>query len=285
MKNKPDPFPSDYEKIYFYSDLLESGQPLYIYDDHRWILPVIHKVCRKDLPVVVVTFDRHKDSLSPSWINDTDDFSKIDTDELLEIVKNRLSQRDDDWILSGMEMGIISDVVHFTSENDGETDDQPLIYKDRKGFVHKVFYLGVPRKELCFRGRLCDENSSVVKAGLWDILGWDPEKKEINPNRKVVFDIDLDFFTMSWDNYTLPFTEEMFKGEFETFCQSEYFERFNSKKFIDEIIKKSSLVTIAMEPDFCGSREKAGYILELVGKKILGHDFRNFYCSKREKNK
>jgi hypothetical protein len=258
---------------------LVSEKPACVFRDHRWTLPVLKMAADSNLltlPVKIVTFDRHKDSLPPK--NGTDALETFRSspgsiDELIDIVANRLSPRDDDWIVSGMELGLISDVVQFgSSGEDSDADETVSVYTDSSGENHRIFYLGRPVSELSYKGALEDKTHVTASAGLWNVLGWNPEKQELTENSgEFIFDIDLDFFTFAWEKYTFPFTREVYDGEFLNPCQSRFYDEYQPIEFACELIKHAALITIACEPSFCGGSLKSAKILADVNDLFFGN--------------
>ncbi|MFC1650377.1 hypothetical protein ACFL2X_02300 [Candidatus Latescibacterota bacterium] len=246
------------------------GKPSFIFRDHRWTLPVLKIAADRQLlklPVKVVTFDRHKDSLPPR--NGTEALEKFRSgggtlDDLIDIVANRLSARDDDWIVSGMELGLISDVVQFgSSEEESDSASTVWIFEDSAGEKHNIYYLGRPVSELSYKGALDDKSHDAASAGLWDVLGWNPARPGIAESPgEFIFDIDLDFFTFTWEKYTFPFTKEVYEGEFLSLCQSRFYDEYQPTEFVGELMKHAALITVACEPSFCGGPLKARKILK-----------------------
>ena len=245
------------------------GKPVFVFRDHRWTIPVIYIAGEKKLlkiPAKIVIFDRHKDSLSP--LNGTEALRKFRSEngsfnDLIDIVMKQLSPRDDDWIVSGMELGLISDVVQFSSEEEKVDSDEPVsVYTDSSGAEHRIYHLGRPLQELSYKGALADTSHETVSEGLWEVLGWNPSKPGFAENvNEFILDIDLDFFTFIWDKYTFAFTREVYEGEFLSPCQSLFYEEYLPLNFIRELIKKAALLTVACEPSFCGGPQKARNIL------------------------
>ncbi|MHB9029688.1 MAG: hypothetical protein ACYC9O_13045 [Candidatus Latescibacterota bacterium] len=223
------------------------------------------------LPVLLVVFDRHRDSLAPgesrALLNRFRNGGSFP--ELADLVSLRLSPRDDDWLLSGMEAGLISDTVRFGTEPDGM--EKITRYRDLRGGMHRVFHLERPSTELSYKGALADSDHPAVSEGLWETLGWNPETRSIRPRRGGMhLDIDLDFFTISWETHTLPFPEEVYEKEFLLPRQSLFFDDYLPASFLNSLLDASGAVTIASEPVFCGGREKARRILEDVNRFLLG---------------
>jgi len=283
-----DIFPNRVQYVY--------GTPVVVFRDHRWVLPVIHHAAERGLvglPVRLITFDRHRDALEPE--DDGKVLGKLrdarfSLEELVNIVKYRLSPRDDDWILAGMELGLISDVVQFC----GFTDESGAStcfteYIDSAGCSHRIFHLGRPAAELSYKGALADGEHEAVRAGLWDVLGADPGREElVAAGGGFIFDMDLDYFTISWEVYTLPYTEEIYAGEFLNPCQSDRFEDYPPALMVRELMRKAAVSTLATEPRFCGGVEKAEAILNRCNHFLFGNrlkpdeievDYRTVYPS------
>ena len=244
--------------------------PAVVFRDHRWVLPVICQAAETDLlkiPVLLVTFDRHKDALRP------EDRAKVlpkirktrcSFKELINLVKYHLSPRDDDWIVSGMELGLISDAVQFGSAGRESEDSNGITeYVDSDGLRHRIFHLDRPLKELSYKGALVDNSHDAVQTGLWDVMGWSPAGKAIAAvDGSLLLDFDLDYFTVTWDTYTLPYSDEIYEGEFNKPCQSRYYDDYRPSDFVREIAFKAGIITIATEPHFCGGAEKSQRILD-----------------------
>jgi hypothetical protein len=208
--------PFRYTNIYPNSVQRVRGTPAVVFRDHRWTLPVLWFAAEAGLlrlPARVVTFDRHRDSLVPG---DRDSLARTRVvrgdGEVVEATALRLSARDDDWLVGGMEMGLISDAVQFRTEPDGM--EGITRYVDTAGMGHRVFHLERPSVELAWKGALVDEAHPAAREGLWETLGWDPGEMRAKEADDLALDIDLDFFTISWETYTFPFPEEVYRGEF-----------------------------------------------------------------------
>ena len=146
-----DIYPNRLQRIY--------GKPTVVFRDHRWILPVLFLGRERELlqtPALLVSFDRHPDALKP--VNCVDPLARFrgdggTLDKLVRLVKHHLSPRDDDWIVSGMELGLISDVIQFNSNIDSEIKKGVVReYCDAQGMKHLIFRLGRPVHELSYTG-------------------------------------------------------------------------------------------------------------------------------------
>jgi hypothetical protein len=209
-----------------------------------------------DRPAKIISFDRHKDSLIPTSVETLSkvDIGKISDEELIGIFKG-LSARDDDWIIAGMELGLISEVMQFGSL-DEEKKSETTKYTDSRGKLHRIFHLGRPCKELSHKGVLADEEHDSVKDGMWELFGWKPSITDAGFSGKYLLDIDLDFFTFGWDRYTFPFNKEIYEGEFLSPCSSQYGDTIPAE-FVRKLARDAGLVTMAAEPHFCGGKSKS----------------------------
>ena len=251
------------------------GTPAVVFRDHRWTLPVLYLAGLAGLvtlPVVLVTFDRHRDALDPvngaeklSWYRE----SGGTFDDLIKLVKHHLSPRDDDWITSGMELGLISDAVQFSTDPETTVGSHIVKYTDSDGTVHRLYRLGRPVDELSYKRALTDKSHSL-HAGLCELLGWNPSSPgSFASGSNIAFDLDCDFFTFSWETYIFPFSEEVFTGELNRPCQSHYYEGYQPVSFIKALIRAASIMTVATEPDFCGGADKSQAVFSSVNRRIF----------------
>lgn len=269
--------PSFVQKIYPNERFEISGTPAVLFRDHRWTLPLLVLAAeegRLTLPVNIVSFDRHRDSLLTADRQKV--LAAVDRDSLsfgesVALVESMLSPRDDDWIPAGMELGVIENVLQFGSAA-GESDYicDCTEYFDRTGAPHTIFHLHRPARELSFKGALADSGHWAVKEGLWKMFGWDPAEGIFAGGQDVpVLDIDLDFFTFSWERYTFPFTAEIFHDEFLAPGQSEHSHSLCPAEMVKKLRRATPLITIASEPDFCGGVNNAQAILERMNETLF----------------
>ncbi len=249
--------------------------PMVLFRDHRWTLPLVALAAEQGLialPATLVSFDRHRDALEP--VNGIEPLvnhcrGARNLRELIELVCVQLSPRDDDWVTAGMELGLIGDTIQFSSNPDMNAHEEPVAeYTDGVGSAHRMFRLGRPHVELSFKGALADPESRPAQRGLWERSGWNPAGHRFSA--PYLLDFDLDYWTISWDTYTFPFPEAVFEGEFTAACQSPYAPSFPVSRFFGDLIRGTPLVTVAMEPDFCGGVENARATLAALNRYFFG---------------
>lgn len=239
-----------------------------LHKDHRWVLPIIfHKQQKKILPhpCTLVTFDAHHDILAPSCKEDILRIKKtgITFDELVNLCQEKLREDDDDWINTGIELGLIDNAVIFCVR-DRRNSFHLDKYEDQQGNINKIKLLGLLGEELKCRGDLSDISRLEDLSELWKILGWQYNQQFsfAQDGRKILLDFDLDYFTVKWRAYCFPWPDEVFKKEFLVQSNSGW----TGKDFLNGLINKAALLTIAREPDFCGGDTKATEILGKVNR-------------------
>jgi len=254
------------------------GTPAVVFRDHRWTLPVLALAAERGLvrfPVAMISLDRHRDALVPArGLPELAAWKKSGGGALMlaDIVANLLSPRDDDWTIAGMEAGILSDVARFRSEED---DMEPVtLYTDSGGVTHRIYHLGTFPRELSFKGALADGDHPAVKAGLWQSMGWDPRALRTGGGRlSIVLDIDLDYFTAPWGVYIIPFTPDIWRGEFIDPRSSHYADGTVPAEVFARMAEGAGVMTVACEPDFCGGRAGARKIFLAADRYVFNGAF------------
>ena len=244
--------------------------------DSCWTLPVIKLAVDAGLvlpPVTLVMLDRHRDALPPADPDVLAAYDPVDgtLEELVALVRDVCSPRDDDWVTAGMELGLVGNAVQFGHEDDEDAPRSPVaVYRDRKGREHRRFTLGRPVVELSYGGALADRTHQAADGGLWDVLGWDPATQRIAPAGALWFDIDLDFATVKWETYVLAYTRSMFMGEFLRRCSSQYYHEFRPAALFRRCIAASGGVSVASEPGWCDGPARAKTILGTMNRLLFG---------------
>jgi hypothetical protein len=243
----------------------------FLHKEHRWVLPIIFYNQQKKIlphPCTLVTFDAHHDTMDPTCSCNEDirrvKKAGITFEELVNLCKESLRDRDDDWIKAGMELSLIDDVVIFGVEN-GVSSGKLEKYEDQQGNIHKIKLLGLPREELDDRGDLSDIARSETLSEFWEILGWQctHQFSFVQSKRKILLDFDLDCFIVHWRGYRFPWPNEVFEKEFRSSSKYQGGSLWTGKDFLNGLMDKAALITIAKEPDFCDGEKKA---TEILGK-------------------
>ncbi|MBL8121485.1 UPF0489 family protein [Candidatus Saccharibacteria bacterium] len=249
-------------KLYSYKD-----KPVYVHDDHRFVLPHLYDAQKKGLipkPCKFIMFDAHHDLADVSdeakqHLKTLRQQDELDEALFFDVVKNKLRGDDADWLKAAMELGWVSDVVVFGIRHDIDEPD-PFIYTDSSGSRHTVFHSGSwPGEMLGFKGDLAEHITDPDLIKFWKILGWEtkgPNKRHFREGEeKIMLNFDLDVFSMNYEDFLFPWRREVYEKRFLT--ESDYFttEGWTGKLFVQGLAEKAGAITIAREPDYCGGRD------------------------------
>jgi len=260
-----------------FKDVSFDDHRCFLYEDHRWILPIIHFAQENGelpKPCTIVSFDAHHDTVTPTCLEEIETILKngITLDQLIYLCKDNLTTLDDDWLKGGMELGLIDDAVIFGVQDSLHNEDDK-VYNDQLGNPHRIEVLDLFSVELQNQGALSDLAKRSLYKYLWGILDWQLIPKNgfnFGTNlRKILLDFDLDCFTVSWRECNFAWPDKIFLKEF--FTESTYYttQGWNGKGFVDSLIKKAGLVTIALEPGCCGGKQESDDILKKTNKYLL----------------
>jgi len=258
-------------------DISFGDHKCYLHDLHRWTVPIVALGQQSGLlpkPCTLVTFDRHDDTLPP-YENCLAQIKQLrlkgfDIDDLLflsreldekEFAWQVLSPLNDDWITAGMELGLIDDVVSFGADC---YDDRSEVYTDHCGELH---YL--ERIESLPGSSLNRELGNIyANQTLLQILGWQPNNG-FTGDKNFLLDIDLDCFTFEHDGVYSLWETEHYESEF----IRDFYDNigWTGQRFIHDLIDKSGLITIAREPEHCGSWENSNTVLQMVNSYLFSN--------------
>lgn len=252
--------------------------PVVVYDDDRWTLPVLleaqhHEILQR--PSSLLSLDHHFDAITPRkglQAARTLLAEGIPWNEFVRFVDSQLSQLDDDWIIAGMELGMMQDVVVFGAEEGTSTSSTALT--DGSGNVHRLLRSrSVPGPSLGHQGDLSDLSSHRQHSPLWNALGWqhtpDTGFGFSSPSRINVLHIDLDCFTMEWESYVFPWPSEVFRDKLLAESNCPHTRGWTGKRFLREIVDGVQLILIAREPECTGGHAHSNRLLRLVNRYLF----------------
>lgn len=254
--------------------------PAFLHNDHRWVLVILQWAQSAGLlprPSLLVTFDHHTDFAKPPFIA-ADDEGKAFAREYnrnpsvsgaIRACIDQMNPDDGDWISAGMELGIIGDAVVFGAETGNGCDERGgLIYPDMQGGKHSFWPLPLPLAALSHQAALADHYNAPK--GLWETLGWKPSSGFFQSKARLALDIDLDVF--AFDTHLgprFPWPERIFAHQFATGSLASSLRGMTGREFMTELIRQSSIITIAREPDYCGGEKDSDEIFDLVNQYIF----------------
>lgn len=249
-----------------------------LYDDHRSILNVLFETKKLGLFSTtpnIIFFDKHDDACNPQ-INAKDLFEKwgieriedVSSRDFWSFVEFDLSGLDDDWLLAGMELGLIKHAVVIGQTENSNMRDLNNLFESSDGEVHELFDIYHLNYSLGSRGCLGD---NVIKEPYYENVRnifeynqppygrHDKFSKEVtNP---IVLDFDLDCFTTECENNVYAWPEAIFREK--------YYDNEEVRHFMHKLINRSTIITICREPTCCGGLGESN--------KILGYLDRYFF--------
>lgn len=246
-----------------------------LYDDHRCILNALFEAKKLKLfnmPPNIIFFDRHDDACNPDirkqelfeqW--NVERIEDVSSKDFWSFVEFDLNVLDDDWLLAGMELGLISHAVVIGQYENANMRSKDHKYKSTDGVVHEMYNIPHLNHSIDSRGCLGD---SIIKQPYYenirDIFEYNQppygryDKFSKEATKPFVLDFDLDCFTTDCEGNTYAWPEAIFKEK--------YFDNNNVQYFMQRLIDRSSFITICREHECCGGLGESNKILGYLDK-------------------
>lgn len=246
-----------------------------IYEDHRTIINVLYHLYEQrqlTQPLDIVMFDYHDDYCHPKQetIKKLHKFlKKPSKEELNKIVEFDLNPLDDDWVKTGMELGLIGNVFLFNAEQSSVGFREG--YKTKNFGTHYLYNIGDVWAALGYHGLLNDPIKNEYQP-LWDDFGWELNDGKFQfkqDRRKFIFDIDLDCFSTRILDKTIAIPDEIIIPKLTEYGRSCYHYYPSSQEFMKDLIKDSELVTLCFENGCCGGIRQAYKIFNMVDEVLF----------------
>lgn len=249
-----------------------------LYDDHRSILNVLFeakKLNKFGTTPNIIFFDRHDDACNPNlnanellqrW--GVNEIEKVSSRDFWSFVEFDLSGLDDDWLLAGMELGLINHAVVIGQNENHNICNMNNMFESSDGIHHELFDISHIDWSIESRGCLGD---NVIKKDYYENVRnifeynqppygrYDKFSKEVTI--PFVLDFDLDCFTTECEDKRYAWPEDIFKKK--------YINNEEVLYFMHSVIKRSTIITICREPVCCGGIGESN--------KILGYLDRYFF--------
>lgn len=249
-----------------------------LYDDHRSILNVLFeakKLNKFGTTPNIIFFDRHDDACNPNlnanellqrW--GVNEIEKVSSRDFWSFVEFDLSGLDDDWLLAGMELGLINHAVVIGQNENHNICNMNNMFESSDGIHHELFDISHIDWSIESRGCLGD---NVKKEDYYENVRnifeynqppygrYDKFSKEVTI--PFVLDFDLDCFTTECEDKRYAWPEDIFKKK--------YINNEEVLYFMHRLIKRSTIITICREPVCCGGIGESN--------KILGYLDRYFF--------
>lgn len=246
-----------------------------LYDDHRCILNALFEAKKlglfKTTPNLIF-FDRHDDACNPG-ICQKDLFERWHVEKIEDVSSNDfwsfvefdLNILDDDWLLAGMELGLINHAVVIGQYDNSNMQSKDHKYKSTDGVIHEMYDIPHLNQSIDSRGCLGD---SIIKLPYYKsvreifeynlpIQGHYSRFSE-KVSQPFVLDFDLDCFTIDIENKTLAWPEAIFREM--------YSGNRRVLSFMQQLMRRSTFITICREPECCGGLGESNKILGYLDK-------------------
>ncbi len=189
--------------------------------------------------------------------------------EFWDFVEWELAPGDDDWLQTGMELGLIGDAVLIGAECSPNVPDFRLEIEDHTSTKHHLFSVGHVWDGLSDHGWLTDLARTEELKPIWDILGWQPFGSSGGFDRKsrsssLITDFDLDCFRIDLLGQNIPWPRNKTSQFF-----NESHRILTAKEFLRDLFKQSSCITIARESYGCGSIQEANILFNSIVEVIF----------------
>lgn len=247
------------------------GKDIVLYDDHRTILNIIFEANKLNIfseTPNLIYFDRHDDackSFIKSEILEKIGVSSLDnatSKQFWSFTEFDLSYLDDDWLLAGMELGLIKDAVLIGQEENHNIQNLKNKYSSENGMVHELFSIPHLSSSLNNRGCLGD---AIIKESYFknvrEIVQFNHDRFNDEEVKPFILDFDLDCFTSISRNKTHAWLEYIFTQEFYINTTVRY--------FMQSLIERASFITICREAKCCGGLGESNKILNYLDRYLF----------------
>jgi len=249
-------------------------QKVFIYEDHRYILNILYWFRSQNpgfQPHRLFYFDYHDDALAPGdaakklipkfrrqhgRVRDFWSFTEFD-----------LSGLDNDWLLTGMALGLISDAVLFgaqMTDNISRLDHRYIA----GGKAHRLYHLPHVWELLGPAGLLGAGGGGADAKAVRDILKFDLDD--------ALYDKEQHFTWKAFYPYVLDFDCDVFAnrgrdGKIRAWSKSKMQDKFDiraerfgmtGKDFVKKQIERASFITICKESPYCGGFKEGAKVFE-----------------------
>ena len=262
---------------------LKGDQDKYVilYDDHRCLLNVLFEAEKLNMfPTTpnLISFDYHDDAVNPH-ISANELFARWNV-ERIEDVKSQdfwsfvefdLSCIDDDWLLAGMELGLINNSVVIGADDPHNIKSMNNHFESTNGINHELYDIAHIDYSIENRGCLGDSCLKENYNNIRDIFEYNQPESYNSFSHEIrnpfVLDFDLDCFTTNCLDYTYAWPEIIF---YEKYASPDV------QNFMRELISRSTIVTICREPACCGGIGESNKILSYLDRYFFNGQLNTF---------
>jgi hypothetical protein len=192
--------------------------------------------------------------------------SILDACDTVQSQQTHLSTLNDDWIVAGVDLGILKDIVIFGVERRPRDLERNCSVQAYDGERHRIAFAELPGSALHPPdGDLINSCRTPQQTTLGEILGWSYHQDRdqywfSDAPEPIALDFDLDCFHAEWRGHLFAWPEKLFVSEF--IESMEYFGTvgLNGKRVVEGLVEQAGLITIAREPGCCGGEQESDSI-------------------------
>lgn len=217
------------------------GKVVIIYEDHRYILNVL-KYARvnqiTDKSINLISIDYHSDSYNNAALMTKDKIENVlgfGLKEFWNYIEFEHHFQDDDWVVSGMEYGLINDIAMLFVEDRLDHLEFGKVYTDLHENKHLPIKLRV------------DSDPNIF------------EKFEEIIGQEFILDIDLDFATKKNNGKHIALSKKELDRFFDTRIIN--WNNLSVDELFRDLISKAKFIAICKESEFCGGFNSSNKIL------------------------
>jgi hypothetical protein len=216
----------------------------YLFEPHRLALPAWALAVAEGPPALLVTLDRHLDTVPPAH-PDRVPHRSAGLHALDEFARWELDVRNYDHILAAMEAGLVGDALLIARARPRGAHSADT-YVDRQGVSHRL--LVAPTVDRLAEGYGTPEASPLAREA----------QALLEAAAGVLLDVDLDCFTSPSDadpTEVLPWPRATIR---------QHLMPEGSEAFWEAVLTRCLALTLAREPHHCGGVVASGRLLEEV---------------------
>ena len=237
--------------------------------EHRFALKCWIKSLMKKISPWTTLFhiDKHSDlGFNKDNFQRSVEMLDLTEDDLNDFILNDLNPKNDEFIINAMISTLIGDVISIHKQNNINYNELKATLNDVQFLGNNTLSSGTVRYQITHNNKnhfiYYDDNTEDLSGLFHTRCGFLGDRavhsKAIDcfsNSGNIILDIDLDFFTYSNN------------GDFAK--NKRDIERQITSSSFKEILSKANVITIALEPDYCGSEVESLEIIDVFCKQVF----------------
>ena len=259
----------DQEKIR-YLELKYKNKDIFIVKEHRFVLKCWIKSFMKErisLGTTLFHIDWHSDlGFNRDNLQRSVEMLNLTEDDFDNFIINDLNLKNEEFIINALISTLIGDVISIHNVNNMNSAGLKATLDDFQSLGNNSLANGTVRYQITHNDKrhviYYDDNSEDLSELFHSRCGFLGDRTVhydaidcFRNSRNIILDIDLDFFTYSNNGHFAKNSRDIKR-------------QITSPSF-KEILSKANVITIALEPDYCGSEEDSLEIIDVFCKQVF----------------